>query len=247
MTGYIKLPQLTPMPDSITQVRHLSDEEWKNYIFFFLLKYFSEVDKKEVITLIKKEDKKAKSQIEKLIKKHIKNWLKNKCKDFGCKKFGFILDREVSTEGKIEGSYDLKFQHSYWQKYFSFEAKNLGKTKSLSLSQSIDEYVYVESKNDGGMYRYMTGKYAEEYDFGGMLGFVISDTQESIIELLINKIKAVFNDNLIGDKIVRNSIFDNENTFDSIHYIVNKPFKMHHIIMDFTVSEELKSYEYNKK
>jgi hypothetical protein len=232
--GYIKLPQPAPMPDNITRLRQLSDEEWKSYIFFFLLKYFGEVDRKEVFTLIKNEDKKEKSQIEKVIKKHIKNWLKNKCKDFGYKNFGFLLDREVGTEGEIEGSYDLKFQHSYWQKYFSFEAKNLGKSKSLSLSQSIDEYVYVKSKNDGGMYRYMTGKYAGEFNFGGMLGFVISDAQESITELLINKIKSVFNDNLIGDKIVRNSIFDNENTFDSIHSVANKSFKMHHIIMDFT-------------
>jgi len=91
MTGYIKLPQLTPMPDSITQVRHLSDEEWKNYIFFFLLKYFSEVDKKEVITLIKKEEKKAKSQIEKLIKKHIKNWLKISVKILGVKNSDLFL------------------------------------------------------------------------------------------------------------------------------------------------------------
>lgn len=238
--GYLKLPPIKSMPDSRTLLRQLPDEEWRNYVFFFLLKYSNEVDKQEVIKLIDDEKRKERAQIETVIKKNIRNWLKRRCAEFNlCE---FILNREPSSENEAEGYYDLKFEHSQWSKYFSFEAKNLGAIKSFTLSQSIDEYVYVKAKDDGGMYRYVINKYACDLDFGGMIGFVINESNTSILDSLINKIQTVFCDNSLGalvdDKIVMNSIADNPNTFETIHSVkhedINKNLRLYHILIDFT-------------
>jgi len=247
MKSYIKLPSLNPMPDSRKELRLLSDNEWKEYIFSYILKYY-EVNQQEVVTLIETETKKNRAHIESEIKKHIKNWLTRKCAEF--EEHEFKLNLEPLTECNVEGYYDLKFEHSQWHnKYFSFEAKNLGNAKSVKLSKSINEYVYVKEKDreDGGMYRYLNGKYACNMNFGGMIGFVIGRTENSIIEKLINKIYTVYDNNTIGmltnDKIIKNSIYRNPNTFDSIHIRQNnktkenEEFRLHHIIMDFVNSE----------
>lgn len=247
MRNYIKLPALKPMLDSRKILSLMSDETWKQYVFHFLLKYYKEVKEEEIITLIKTENKKPRTNIETAIKKHIRLWLK-KCKDFD--RHEFIINLEPSTEGYSEGFYDLKFEHSQWRKkYFSFEAKNLGKTKSMSSSKSISEYVYVKEKGreDGGMYRYFIGKYACEMDFGGMIGFIVGEIENPIVAL-IDKIYSVYNNNLVGkltkEKIIKNSISGNHNTFDSIHLRQNiktkqdEEFWLHHILMDFTYSEK---------
>jgi len=244
MNGYIKLPRLKPMADSKTETRLLSDNEWKEYVFFFILKYCNEVDQKEISALIETEKIKSRDNIESTIEKHIRNWLKWKCAEFELHEL--ILNLEPSTEYNKEGFYDLKFEHSQWRrKYFSFEAKNLGKSKSITLSKSIEEYVYVKEKDseDGGMYRYMNGKYACDMNFGGMLGFVIEKTKSPIVEQLIAKIHSVYDNKTVGklinEKIVKSSIFGNSNTFDSFHvrqnYKTNQDeiFRLHHIIIYF--------------
>ncbi|WP_283685466.1 hypothetical protein [Dysgonomonas sp. Marseille-Q5470] len=241
--GYIKLPVLEIMPDSRTELRSLSDEEWIRYVLYFLLKYYQEVDHTEIRSLINLEKSKKRAEIEYAIKKHIRNWLKRRCKEFDIHEF--IINLEPSTEGNIEGFYDLKFEHSQWRnKYFSFEAKNIGKSNSITLSKSIEEYIYVKNKDDGGVYRFMNQKYAPYLNFGGMLGFVIdkSDTS-SIVNLLIDNIESIYNDSFIGSlsgtKIVRNSIFNSANTFSSFHTIKDcktnnpKDFRLYHIIMNF--------------
>lgn len=253
MRNYIKLPALKPMSDSRKILSLLSDKTWKQYIFYFLLKYYKEVKEKEVITLIWKEseNQKSRANIETAIKKHICHWLKN-CPVFD--RHQFIVNLEPSAEGYSEGFYDLKFEHSQWRKkYFSFEAKNLGKTKSLSSSKSIKEYVYTKEKRkgkyveDGGMYRYFIGKYACEMKFGGMIGFIVGKIETPIAKL-ISKIYSVYDNNLVGKltkkKIIKNSISGNHNTFDSIHLRQNiktkkdEEFWLHHILMDFTYSEK---------
>ncbi len=243
--GYIKLPSLKPMSDSKIETRLLSDYEWKQYVFFFLLKYYKAVEQKEILSLIETETNKTRSNIESTIKKHIRNWLTWKCAEFDL--YEFKINREASSEANADGYYDLKFEHSQWhKKYFSFEAKNLGKTKSTTLSKSIDEYVYVKGKDseNGGMYRYLICKYADDVNFGGMIGFAIAKTENSIIEKLIGKIYTVYDNNSIGkltkEKIIKNSLSGNPNTFDSIHIRQNnkinenEEFFLHHIIMDFT-------------
>ena len=155
----------------------------------------------------------------------------------------FIINREPSSDGEIEGFYDLKFEHSSWRhKYFAFECKNLDNSAS-----SINEYVYnrakEKDKKDGGVYRYMTGKYAKDLNFGGMIGFVIEGESNSIIGKIIAKIHDTFDNNeigqLTGKRIIKNSIENNPNTFDSIHirskeYEIKKEnFTLHHVMMAF--------------
>jgi hypothetical protein len=239
MKSYIKLTEIKSLPDSSIQKRQLSDDVWKNYIFFIILKYYKDINKNEVFLLIQKEILTKPHQIEKKLKEHIYDWYKqvNKSdKQIGI--WGFILNLESSSEG-FEGFYDLKFQHSDWNKYFVFEAKNLGEIKSIKYSTSINEYVCAN-----GMFRFITNKYARDINFGGILGFVVGNTTDDIIKRLTGKIKFIYENSddgkLTRKEIIFNSIAGNLNTFDTIHlrknYItqLEEEFCLHHIIMVFT-------------
>lgn len=226
-------------PQTILELRKLSDKYWKEEILSYILKYYKETDNKTIEDLIQKERLKPRANIEFAIKKHIKNWFR-KNKEFGVDKFGFILNDEVGNEGAKKGFYDFKIEHSYWKSYFPFECKNLG-TADL-----LNEYVFIETidRIDGGIYRYFIDKYAANQDFGGLIGFVIYPTDKSIIEQLIKKITVTYLIKEIGqltdEKIIRNSIFNNSNTIDSIHLRLNTKLNktekivLHHVIMDFT-------------
>ena len=247
MKSYIKLPKTKALSDSSIRKRQLSDDDWKNYIFYHILQYYKNVNNKDIQALIKKEIDKPnheKAQIEREIKKQIRNWFK-KNKIFSL--HGFIINLEASAECNDEGYIDLKFEHSDWRhKYFSFEAKNLGKIKTTKPSVLINEYVFTTSKEkyNGGMYRFLTNKYACELNFGGMLGFVVGETKSDVVKKLTKKIETVYNNSpngkLTDEKIILNSIAGNEMTFDTVHlrnnYLTNKAekFYLHHIIMDFT-------------
>jgi hypothetical protein len=241
MKSYIRIGTSYNFPKTIPAIRKLDDKFWKNCIFSYLLTYYSETDCEDIQQLIAIEYQKPTiAKIETAIKKHIKKWFDRNEKFLN---EGFILNNEPSSEGEIEGYYDLKFQHSFWNKtktYFAFECKNLG------TSQLLNEYVYTESKKktDGGMYRFFIDKYAVNQQFGGMIGFVIHKTDEPVIEKLIKKIISVYDTDSVGklvcEKIVRQSIFENSNTFDSIHTRKNvssnndEEFRIHHLIMNFT-------------
>lgn len=241
MKSYIRIGTSYNFPKSIPEIRNLDDNFWKNCIFSYLLTYYTEIDNKEIQHLIAIERQRpAIAEIETAIKKHIKKWFR---KNEKFQNEGFLFDDEPSSEGEKQGYYDLKFQHSFWNNtktYFAFECKNLG------TSRFIDEYVYTESKKkiDGGMYRFFNNKYAVNQNFGGMIGFVISKPDELIIDKLIEKIISVYDSDSIGklvfEKIVRQSIFGNSNTFDSIHTRKNaisnedEEFRIHHLIMNFT-------------
>lgn len=226
MKSYTKIKE-PKLPATIPAIRKLDNGEWKERIFYYLLLYYRQTDNNAILKIIEFEIQKPRANIETAIKNHLLRWFRNNPK---FNRNGFILNREPSSEGEKVGFYDLKFQHSYWnntETYFVFECKNLGKSKSITLSKSIDEYVYVKEqikgkiREDGGMFRYFTEKYAINQNFGGMIGFIIGKLENSIIETLINKINLVYDDNEIGkltkEKIIRNSIENNENTFDSIH------------------------------
>jgi len=242
--NYIKLPDLKPMPDRRSKLRKFSDIIWKEFVFFFILKYYKEVNETEVIKIIENEKKQNRAEIEKALKKHIYKWLNNN-RTFN--RHEFVLNLEPSAECNKEGFYDLKFEHSQWRKkYFSFEAKNLGKTKSMEFSESIKKYIYVKENNreDGGMYRFMTNKYACDINFGGMIGFVVGETKKNVVKSLTEKIELVYENKKTGkltdDKIILSSIKDNENTFDTFHIRKNyktkqtEKFCLHHIIMYFS-------------
>jgi hypothetical protein len=243
MKGYIRI-ETSQLPNTIPALRKLDDQAWKNCIFTYLLTYYKEVDNQTIQKIIDVQCQKAIAEIETAIKKHIKKWFRNNEKFLN---EGFILNDEPSAEGQLEGYYDLKFEHSFWNKtktYFAFECKNLGS------SRLINEYVFTEStkKIDGGMYRFFNDKYAVKQNFGGMIGFVIDKTDEPIVEKLIKKIVSVYDTDsvgkLVGDKIVRQSVYDNTNTFDSIHdrkyatLNTDDEFTLHHLIMDFSTNND---------
>jgi hypothetical protein len=245
MKDYIKLPAIASMSDSRAELRQHNDAFWKNHIIFFLLKYYKEVNNTEIKELIETENLKKIAKIETRIRDHIYRWLKN-CPTF--ENHGFRVNREVLVNDNLEGYYDLKIDHSDWaiNKYFVFEAKNLGKAKSMSAAKSINEYVYIKEKDieDGGIYRYFIGKYVKELNFAGMIGFVIGGIDDPVGKL-ITKINLIYDNessigNLVEEKIIKNSIAENPNTFDSIHLRQNSEtkrdevFRLHHIIMDFT-------------
>jgi transcription antitermination factor NusG len=238
MKAYIKVEPTHKFPATIPDLQELSDEFWKKKILSYILQYYKETDNKIIENIMQKERLKPRADIEFAIKKHIKNWFR-KNKEFGVGKFGFILNDEIGNEGKKKGFYDFKIEHSYWKSYFPFECKNLGTTNLLN------KYVFVETKDriDGGMYRYFIDKYAVNQNFGGLIGFVIHKTDKSVIEQLIEKIATIYSDKKNGQltdkKIVRKSIFNKSNTFDSFHLRhLGKSSKtekivLHHVIMDF--------------
>ena len=230
---YIKLPKPEKLSDSRKELRKLDDNQWKQHIFFHILKFYKEIDNNQVIKLIEKEKLKPKKQIEEAIKKLIRKQLINDRK-FSANEF--IINREPASEHG--GSYDFKIQHSSWRdKYFTFECKNLDTTSTSSITSSINEYVYNKSKPDGGVYRYIIGKYAKNLNFGGMIGFIIKGETDKIIKQIIEKLRQVSNNNvgkLTGKSIICNSIENNKNTFDSIHLIEKKFFTLHHIMMNFS-------------
>ena len=232
---YIRLPRTRILPDKRSEMRKLSDDVWKNFIFHHLLRFYKKADLKKIKILIQDEKKKKRSNIEEVVKKEIKKWLKN---DLRFNAHEFIINREPSADGGIDGYYDLKFQHSQWRnKCFPFECKNLNRTAAC-----IDEYVYNKSKKDGGVYRYFTGKYAPGQNFGGMIGFILEGNENEIISKIIDRMCVTFRGSKIGklakNGIIKSSIEGNSNTFDSIHLRLQREcrtgqtFKLHHIFFD---------------
>lgn len=234
--GHIKLPPTKILSDSCIERRKLNDNDWKNYIFFGLLKCFKEIDRKEILRIINSPNIK----IENAISNSIRRWLMN---DRKFNSFEFSVNREPRTDGDQEGFIDLKFQHSQWgngNKHFSFEAKNLDGSSKL-----VNEYVYTNKKikgtfvENGGIFRFMSGKYAHNMEFGGMIGYVIKKYDNNVINILLNKIEDVYRSNKPGKLlgIEKNSINDNENTFNTIHKrsktTNESKFTLYHIIMDF--------------
>ncbi|HED38362.1 MAG TPA: hypothetical protein ENI76_08990 [Ignavibacteria bacterium] len=235
MRSYIKLPPVKPMPDSKLRTRQFTDYMWINYVNHIILRYYKEVDTNEIKLIIKTELSKQQAKIEDKIKEHIYSWIK---KDKRIGLWEFILTLESKSDS-FKGFYDMKFSHSQWKKYFVFEAKNLGKIKTTKSYTLINEYVYVNTKDrkDGGMYRFMTKKYATKINFGGMIGFVVGEVKGNIIKDLTDKIQSVYrgkiNGKLIDMKIELSSIEENENTFTTFHLRNGEKFNLYHILMYF--------------
>ncbi|PZO22184.1 MAG: hypothetical protein DCE86_18395 [Flavobacteriaceae bacterium] len=232
---YIRLPKTTIMPDSSRKKRTLNDDFWINLIHYHLLKFYKEFNIAELCDLIEVEKKKpGKKYIEDLIKNYIKTWFET------CDKRIFMEGIVINLEPKVKydhpGFYDIKFEHSDWvnlrtqkRQYYSIECKNLN-----SSNPCIDEYVFNSSKRDGGVYRYFNGKYSQENNYGGMLGFVLEGEIAKIKEALISKMKIPFDNSpegdLLEDGILLNSIESNEFTFNSKHKRRTEYFTLHHFL-----------------
>jgi len=210
----------------------MDNEFWKNWVFYCLLSFYKKFDRAELNKKIQNNP----SKIEKTIADFIRDKLRNDI-DFNgycC----FLIDREPLNEGDVEGYYDIKIQHSYWEKdnqkiAFHFECKNLKENQK----NLIDKYVfYHHSKNgnqvpDGGVYRYFNGKYAQNQDFGGMIGFIL----EGNLHIIKNKILYKLQETKIHTNFIKfndNSIEQNDFTFDSIHSRSDSEFVIHHLLFN---------------
>lgn len=231
---YVWLPKSPKLPNSSKRKKKLNDEFWISLIHFHLLRFYSEYNLIELRQRIDAELKKTeRKEIESLIKDFIWRWFDG---DRSICLQGIITNLESKAMYGVNAFYDIKFQHSDWidldtgkLKYYSVECKNLN-----SLTASINEYVYNSSKKDGGVYRYFNGKYSQNTDFGGMLGFILDGNIEEVKQNIISKLAAPFDispeGDLIENGIKLNSIENNTFTFDSVHNRHNNVFVLNHIL-----------------
>ena len=229
----VKSPPLFPRDSEV--LRQLDSGFWQSYIFYHFLKFYKDHNIEELKIKIKIESEKPISNIEKLIAKYIRKYLRSN-RDFN---LHFDVNGESETDTDIVGFYDIKISNTYWRendkkKYFPFECKNLTLD---SKKNHIAEYVFVNYKKDGGVYRYFNGKYAQKQNFGGMLGFVLEGEVDIIKDKIIERLKLPFETtpqgDLIADGILLNSIEDNNFTFNSIHKRFDGDFTLHHMLFDF--------------
>jgi hypothetical protein len=211
-----------------------SDIDYINEIFNYLSCTFNNLSVIEKNTL--------RLQKEKEITDDIRRKLQNNS-DFELN--GFKVDTEARNQSMTVGYYDLKFQHSYWiGKYFVFECKLLDLT-----NYRINEYLYKKTTQDedGGLYRFLINKYAENLPFGGMLGYIISNTPEKVITKLKTKIKSfqIENDilnfgNLTDEHLLNIQIQNFNRSFQSKHIRINQnkekitPIHIFHVFLDLT-------------
>ncbi len=226
---YIKIPKASPklIPFS-EQLKEIDDNTWKNEIFRHLLLFYKTYDIKLLSDKIKTEKSEKNPRVERLIAKFIRLSL-NKNEDFN---FHFKAFGEVTNDEEIEGNYDIVIHSTNWRsKDFCFECKNLDKSQDL-----VNKYVYYNTGHetfDGGVYRFFNGKYAQQQDFGGMIGFVLEGEISEIKNKITDKLKEKFDVTPEGDliKIIDKSIENNDFTFDSIHNRFSKNFILHHILL----------------
>ena len=208
----------TPFSKNTDVLKTRDDKFWKDWVFYCLLSFYQEFDRK----ILKQKIEKNPSRVEKTIADFIRNYLINNDEFDGV--CGFIINREPLNDGNIEGYYDIQIQHSYWKnRIFCFECKNL---KENSKSNLIGKYV-----NDG-VYRFFNGQYAQNQNFGGMIGFVLEGNCLNIKAKIHNKLDITPEINLI--KIDDNSIQENDFTFDSYHWRSNLKFVIHHLLFDIS-------------
>ncbi|MEL1242792.1 hypothetical protein AAEO56_00850 [Flavobacterium sp. DGU11] len=232
---YIRLPKTTIMPDSSRKKRTLNDDFWINLIHYHLLKFYREFNITELNDLIETEKvKPGRKHIEDLIKDYMKTWFENYDRRIFFE--GIVVNLEPKVKYNQPGFYDIKFEHSDWinndtlkLKYYSVECKNLN-----SYNPCINEYVFNASKKDGGVYRHFNGKYCQENNYGGMLGFVLAGDINKIKDALILKLKQPFDNSpegdLIDDGIILDSIEGNNFTFNSKHRRLKDFFTLHHFL-----------------
>ena len=221
---YIKIKiekPTTPFSKNTDVLKTMNDDFWKGWVFYGLLSFYQNFDR----TTLKQKIEKNSSRVEKVIADFIWNYLiKNPEFNGDC---GFKINREPLSDSNREGYYDLKIEHSYWEKMFCFECKNL---KEKSKSNLIKQYI------NNGTYRYFNGKYVPNQDFGGMIGFVLEDNYLNIKAVIHDRLNDKFDITPEGDliNIIDNSIQRKDFTFDSYHNRKNKEFVIHHLLFDFT-------------
>lgn len=234
---YIKIKKPSPLPSYIHHLKELNDGEWKNWIFYHLLRFYQLYDRKELQRKIENERKKPYPRVERAIALYIRLEL-GKDIEFDSH---FQASGEKTNDEKIEGNYDITITNTYWRnKDFYFECKNLDGSKDLT-----DKYVcyntYKKNKEgesifDGGVIRYFNGKYAQKMNFGGMIGFVLGGEVISIKNEIVKRLYNKFHTSPEGDllKVLDNSIEENDFTFDSCHKRFGSEFMLHHLLLNLS-------------
>ncbi len=227
---YIKIPKSSLFSDSVFELKQMDDEFWKNEIFRHLLLFYKTYDVELLKNKIKSEKSKENPRVEREIAMFVRKHL-NKNSDFN---YNFKASGEETNDEEIEGNYDITICSTIWRSQnFYFECKNLDKSQDL-----VNKYVYYNTGHkifDGGVYRYFNGKYAQQQDFGGMLGFVLDGDVSEIKKKIISKLNEKFDITPEGDliKITDSSIASNNFTFESIHNRKNKKFSIYHLLFSF--------------
>lgn len=238
---YVKTGKLISLPDSSIEKRKMNNDTWKSQVFFHLLNFYQSCNLEKIREVIDNEKNKPQARIEDEIASFIRKSLKGDRK-FGL--HGFLIAGGVNNDEAVKGLYDISILHSDWRDAegapveFHFECKNVNASSDL-----VRKYVYyntyekdINSKNifDGGVYRYFNGKYSQNQDFGGMIGFVLGGDVLSIKKDIITKLNEKFNTTPDGDllKVIDNSIEQNNFTFDSYHARFDSEFIIHHLLLE---------------
>lgn len=195
------------------------DTDWINCIYQYLIQFY-----------VENQSEKFSDKTENQITDEIYLWLKN------MKKFTSVVSvaSQPKTDNQdIEGYYDLKFESTLWnegQTHFAIENKIL-----VNSETSFKNYIYYPNKtkgtgenkkqfDDGGMFRFLSNKYANKQPYGGMLAFVKENEINKIGKTLKTKIKTLtIKSNgkeygyLIDDNLLNAKIQDFEYSFQTNH------------------------------
>lgn len=216
----------------------ISDEDWIDMIHDSIFIFFETCKKHQYLNMSESD-----------ISNSIKNWL-NKNEDFSFQ--GLKAERESQNENRLLiGYYDLKFAHSFWKNYYAIECKLLDESET-----KLKEYIYNPDKkkkkhpySDGGVYRFLINKYAQNLTYGGMLGYVqkgdvqqiITNIKERLTELEITLENGDKFGQPVNKELLTEKIQDKDYTFQSKHVRCDlnsnkiiKPIHLHHILFDFT-------------
>lgn len=240
---YVKTGKLISLPDSSIEKRKMNNDTWKGQVFFHFLNFYKSCNLGKIREIIEDEKNKPQARIEDEIALFIRNSLKHDRK-FGL--HGFSIAGGVNNDEAIKGLYDISIFHSDWRNAegfpveFHFECKNLDNSSDL-----VRKYIFhntykkdVNNENifDGGVYRYFIGKYAQQLNFGGMIGFILEGDVLKIKKDIINKLTEKFNTTPDGDllRVIDNSIENNNFTFDSHHLRFDSEFVLHHLLLNFS-------------
>jgi len=246
-----KLTELTntsQMPTNMTRVEHFNtiaekfidqedDLSWINFILSGLLTFY--VEHKSSTEIIDKN--------ENGITNKIYFWLNNN-KQFRRK---VVVNSQPRTDNEeTEGYFDLKFQSNYWREndiHFAIENKILTDTET-----SFKEYIYYPNKvkgsgenrkifDDGGMFRFLSNKYAQNQPYACMLAFLKNESVVDIMDKIKNKIAELkipnehtFYGELIDKNLLSDSILNFRYSFQTNH-IREDSTRIHifHILFDF--------------
>lgn len=214
-----------------------TDIEWVNFALKYLIAFYE----------IHKSNPEFQDKGEKEITYTIYHWLLTNKKNKGLNQKMTVIYEAKTDNQENEGIYDLNFKSPLWsanQKHFAVENKILQE----KITESYKEYIYkpiAESSrkyDNGGMFRFLSNKYAQEQNYGGMIAFIKKGNVGEIKTNLFSKIKDLkipnkdsFYGELINPQLLDLKIHNFDNSFQTNH-IRKDGTEIHliHLLFDFT-------------